>query len=106
MLVDVDSFYKEYYEHGHMDYILGTIQEHDTIDEWISWLKTEPIGFFEDNENYTLEGHEIKYQDEEVYAISMVVTHGQDVLFHSADGPTSMFYRLNDDDTITGIYVD
>ncbi len=109
--IEVDEFYKEFYEQGHLDYVLANLNRFDTTEEWKEWLQTEPIAYFNNTDDWEFIDGKILYsygsEDEESYSPGLIIFLDTEILFHSPEGSQSMFYRLDPNGTdLEAIYVD
>lgn len=109
--IAIDEFYKEFYGQGHLDYALTSLLNAGGFYGYAEWLKTQPVSSFTDTTHYSLDmdNDSIVYKDDEVtesYAIGMMISMGTGIVIHSPESSQSMFYNLNNDGTVTALYVD
>ena len=115
MTIAVHDKFKEQYETGFLNFALSTYMKFDTIEEWDNYLNTEPVANFINHKDYTLVHgtkdiplitYKAGTEDEEQYEPTAVITHSNEIVYHSLYASPSMFFRHNPDSTITMLYVD
>ncbi len=111
MIINTKQEHREWYEQGHLDYVLHNLQKQYAVEDWKEFLKHEPIGYFTDKKHWTIDNDIITYQDdedEEVYQVSMTIElPNGETLLHSAEAPQSMFFHItHDNNKLEMIYVD
>ena len=111
MQIAVDSFYKEFYEGGHLNYALSCLATQGSFEAYHEWLKTEPVAMFRNNDDYSVVDKTIYYrqgneEEEETYPITMIIYIGEDTIFHSAEASQSMFFKIVSKTNLEALYVD
>ena len=103
---------KDFYGQGHLDYALTCMEEQGSFDKYASWLKTQPVATFTNDDEWEYDedtkniGYMIGSEDEEIFPVTLIIELNDDVIFHSALGSQSMFYKLNGDNSLKALYVD
>ena len=122
----INAQYRAHYMKGHLDYAVSQLRRFESIKDWQAWLKTEPIAYFDNKNDWVLRvnddesGDEIVYlegtEEEEVYDSTLVILlDNGDMLCHSAQASQSLFFDctnvgsnelVDGSQPITAIYVD
>ena len=117
MTINIDPFFAEYYEQGHLDYAINEMARWNSVDEWVEYLKHEPIAFFQNTTEWTLvyngEENIVTWTDpegsgeKEEHEVGMMIKMPNgDLLLHCPNGSASMFYQPGEDGTLRAIYID
>ena len=113
MTIRVSGDYVDIYMQGFLDQALNTDAKHTTLEKWDDYLNTQPVCNFINTEDWSLdpETGEIVYKIEEPreeqdrLKVTAQIINDEEHLLHSIDSP-SFFFRVEDNDRLTALYVD
>jgi len=114
MIVHVDRDYVYHYITGVLDHALSTYAKHNTLEKWDEFLNTQPVCNFLNTTDWSIdpETREIVYKidgpkegQDRLEATMIIINDNDELLYHSINS-SSYFFRAEDNNRLTALYVD